>query len=244
MAIFAIVASLALLVVLVPSPSTEARYSNSQAQSQAIDCHADNSGGSPNCANMGPMTQGDATANSPINLQISGSEEQDTEDTRGIALLTVIKVCSNNPGVLPTQLLPPITPSVLCVPSDYTIHVEGNSPSPSSFQGSSVGTTVIIGEGEYSVTETKPTHTPERNIIEHLSPDCSGSISLGESKTCIITNEVRPASGNCGPLYPDICIPPPPPVLNCDDISARNFTIIGLDLHNFDGDNDGIGCEE
>ena len=51
-------------------------------------------------------------------------------------------------------------------------------------------------------------------------------------------------SGNCSPLYPDICIPQPPPVLNCNDISARNFRIIGLDLHNFDGDNDGIGCEE
>ena len=51
-------------------------------------------------------------------------------------------------------------------------------------------------------------------------------------------------SGNCSPLYPDVCIPPPPPVLNCGDISARNFRIIGPDLHNFDQDNDGIGCEE
>lgn len=51
-------------------------------------------------------------------------------------------------------------------------------------------------------------------------------------------------NGSCSPLYPDICIPSPPPVLNCNDILARNFRIIGLDLHNFDGDNDGIGCEE
>ena len=43
MVIFAIVASLVFLVVLVTSPVADARYSNSQAQSQAIDCHADSS---------------------------------------------------------------------------------------------------------------------------------------------------------------------------------------------------------
>ena len=111
--------------------------------------------------------------------------------------------CSTSTILLPTQLLPPFPSPFACIPSDYTIHVEGNSPSPSSFSGSSAGTTVIIGEGEYSVTETKPTPTPGREIIEHLSPDCSGSISLGESKTCIITNEVRPAPPLPGPTGPD-----------------------------------------
>jgi hypothetical protein len=48
---------------------------------------------------------------------------------------------------------------------------------------------------------------------------------------------------SCHPSYPDDCIPPAPPVLTCDDISARNFQVVGLDPHGFDGDNDGIGCE-
>jgi hypothetical protein len=52
------------------------------------------------------------------------------------------------------------------------------------------------------------------------------------------------SGGNCSPSFPRVCIPPPPPVLNCDDISSRNFRIIGPDPHNFDGDNDGIGCDE
>jgi hypothetical protein len=48
---------------------------------------------------------------------------------------------------------------------------------------------------------------------------------------------------DCDPSYPDTCIPSPPPYLNCDDISFRNFKVIGSDPHGFDGDNDGIGCE-
>jgi hypothetical protein len=48
---------------------------------------------------------------------------------------------------------------------------------------------------------------------------------------------------DCDSSYPDVCIPPPPPDLNCDDISERNFEVRSPDPHGFDGDNDGIGCE-
>ncbi len=47
----------------------------------------------------------------------------------------------------------------------------------------------------------------------------------------------------CDSSYPDMCIPPAPPNLNCDDIGARNFEVLPPDPHGFDGDNDGIGCE-
>ena len=49
--------------------------------------------------------------------------------------------------------------------------------------------------------------------------------------------------GNCDPSYPGVCIPPPPPDLDCDDVSFNNFTVVGTDPHGFDGDDDGIGCE-
>jgi uncharacterized membrane protein YgcG len=49
---------------------------------------------------------------------------------------------------------------------------------------------------------------------------------------------------SCHPSYPDNCIPPPPPNLNCDDVDDTNFRVVGSDPHGFDGnDNDGIGCE-
>jgi hypothetical protein len=49
---------------------------------------------------------------------------------------------------------------------------------------------------------------------------------------------------SCHPSYPDECIPPPPPNLNCDDVDATNFQVVGSDPHGLDGDNDGIGCED
>ena len=52
-----------------------------------------------------------------------------------------------------------------------------------------------------------------------------------------------PPDRDCHPSYPDACKPRPPPNLNCDDISPRNFRVIGSDPHGFDGDNDGIGCD-
>jgi len=48
---------------------------------------------------------------------------------------------------------------------------------------------------------------------------------------------------SCDPSYPDVCIPPYPPDLNCGDIGYSNFRVVGTDPHGFDGDNDGIGCE-
>lgn len=50
-------------------------------------------------------------------------------------------------------------------------------------------------------------------------------------------------AGNCDPSYPDACIPPSPPDLDCGDISARRFTVLQPDPHRFDGDFDGVGCE-
>lgn len=49
--------------------------------------------------------------------------------------------------------------------------------------------------------------------------------------------------GNCDPSYPDFCIPPPPPDLDCPDISRTDFRVVGDDPHGFDGDDDGVGCE-
>lgn len=48
---------------------------------------------------------------------------------------------------------------------------------------------------------------------------------------------------NCDPSYPDVCIPPGPPDLNCPDVSYTDFRVVGDDPHGFDRDGDGIGCE-
>ena len=48
---------------------------------------------------------------------------------------------------------------------------------------------------------------------------------------------------NCDPSYPDVCIDPYPPDLDCGEIQYANFKVIPPDPHGFDRDNDGIGCE-
>jgi hypothetical protein len=47
----------------------------------------------------------------------------------------------------------------------------------------------------------------------------------------------------CDPSYTTVCIPPPPPDLDCGDIGVNNFTVLPPNPHGFDGDNDGVGCE-
>ncbi len=50
-------------------------------------------------------------------------------------------------------------------------------------------------------------------------------------------------AGDCDPSYPDVCIAPSPPDLDCADIPFRRFAVIPPDPHRFDGDHNGIGCE-
>jgi len=47
----------------------------------------------------------------------------------------------------------------------------------------------------------------------------------------------------CDMSYRPLCIPPPPPDLNCSDIPYTNFAVEFPDPHSFDSDGDGIGCE-
>ena len=58
-----------------------------------------------------------------------------------------------------------------------------------------------------------------------------------------LTPSTQTKENNCDPSYPDFCIPPPPPDLDCKDIPQKRFTVLPPDPHRFDGDKDGIGCE-
>lgn len=47
----------------------------------------------------------------------------------------------------------------------------------------------------------------------------------------------------CDASYPTVCIPPPPPDLDCADVAAVRFEVRPPDPHGFDRDDDGVGCE-
>ena len=49
--------------------------------------------------------------------------------------------------------------------------------------------------------------------------------------------------GRCHPSYPDVCLPPPPPDLDCADVAAQAFRVTGEDPHRLDGNGDGVACE-
>ena len=61
--------------------------------------------------------------------------------------------------------------------------------------------------------------------------------------TATATTTTASASG-CDTSYPDVCIPPAPPLLTCDDITQTNFRVVAPDPHNLDQDNNGFGCDE
>ncbi len=81
---------------------------------------------------------------------------------------------------------------------------------------------VTVEEGEESSIEEQPPMVQEEEQLTESMPEEEAS---------------------CDPSYPNVCIPPPMPILTCDDVEASNFEVNSPDLHGFDVDNDGIGCE-
>jgi hypothetical protein len=88
--------------------------------------------------------------------------------------LTIIKhVVNNNGGI--------------AVASDFTMNVLGTNVSTPTFTGSETGTTVTLHSGSYNVNENGPS-----GYTVLSGTNCSGSISLGESRICTITNDDVP----------------------------------------------------
>src|SRR5439155_9998255 len=74
------------------------------------------------------------------------------------------------------------------VAANFTMSVTGGNPTPASFPGAEApGTQVVLSAGSYSVTETGP-----NGYAASFSADCSGTIGLGQTKTCTITNDDYP----------------------------------------------------
>lgn len=70
------------------------------------------------------------------------------------------------------------------VAGDFTMGVTGTNVSDASFQGAeNPGTTVTLNAGSYSVGESGPS-----GYAATYSTNCSGSIAVGENKTCTVTN--------------------------------------------------------
>lgn len=82
-----------------------------------------------------------------------------------------------------------------------------------------------------------PPDTAMTELLEYYESIAAGG--------CLVATPMPTASPNdCDPSYPTVCIPSPPPDLNCDDIPFKRFEVLPPDPHGFDGNNDGVGCEK
>ena len=76
--------------------------------------------------------------------------------------------------------------------------------------------------------------------------DPSKSVETGPVPNKKLPTTTPTSSSKCDPNYQG-CIPPYPPDLDCSDIKRMKLApirVIGVDVHKFDGDGDGIGCDK
>ncbi len=96
-----------------------------------------------------------------------------------------------------------------------------------------------------------PTSEPTPEVTEEPTPTATATLISTLVPTAIpqptlipIVQPTSPPPGNCDyNSYPDFCIAPYPPDLNCSDIPHKNFKVNQPDPHGFDRDKDGLACE-
>lgn len=81
----------------------------------------------------------------------------------------------------------------------------------------------------------EPTNVQTRTIIEQQI--------VRENNDDDDGNNGNGSEGNCDPSYPNVCIRPYPPDLDCPEIQYTGFKVLPPDPHDFDREGDGIGCE-
>lgn len=93
-----------------------------------------------------------------------------------------------------------------------------------------------VGEGTQKIKQSEQ--------VQEIKEQISSKI---ESKVAQVDNSIESVPKapvkKCDPSYPDVCITPYPPDLDCGEIPYHDFKVIQPDSHGFDRDKDGIGCE-
>ncbi len=109
-----------------------------------------------------------------------------TNDDKPAKLIVIKHVVNNNGGT--------------ATAANFTLDSGGTNDSPSNFAGAeSPGTQVTLDAGSYNVTETGPA-----GYAASFSADCSGTIGVGQYKTCTVTNDdISPTLRVIKDLQPD-----------------------------------------
>lgn len=151
-------------------------------------------------------------------------------------LVLVVAACA--PGPTPAEpdnqersiqiTLPPVEDTPTSVPQPT------RTPRPSATHRPTHTPVIVTTAPPSAALKPANTQKPAATAIPTKKP---------EQKKQQSTKTVAAQKGNCSPAYPGVCIPPPPPDLDCKDIKFKRFKVLRPDPHNFDRDGDGVGCE-
>jgi hypothetical protein len=119
----------------------------------------------------------------------SGYSASFSTDCTGTAQLGVTKTCTITNDDISPRLI--IIKHVIndnggtAVAADFALDSGGDNDSPDNFSGAEApGIVVTLNAGAYNVTESGPS-----GYAASFSADCSGSIAVGVTKTCTVTND-------------------------------------------------------
>ena len=118
-----------------------------------------------------------------ISINLNGEDTTctfvNTSINTRVPTLTIIKTVVNDDGGT-------------AVAGDFTIDISATNPSQTSIPGSSSGVIITLDAGNYDVTETVRV-----GYAASYSAGCTGTIALGESKSCTVTNDdIAPNEGS------------------------------------------------
>jgi hypothetical protein len=143
------------------------------------------------------------------------------ETRKGHFILTATNATTPNPGMT----------------KGYSIFYE-NASVPAAVQTTPVSA---------SLPASIPLPAPIRQVFDSFQLIAAPAGVVGGQSAAQTGQQSAAQTGqtDCDSSYPDDCIPPPPPDLDCGDEGVpENFEVRSPDPHGFDGnDNDGIGCE-
>jgi predicted nucleic acid-binding Zn ribbon protein len=127
-------------------------------------------------------------------------------------------------------------------PTTFTV-VTTFTPVSSTSVSSTTSTSVAAITTSSSSTTPMTTLTTLQEATTFSTQIRTSSTVSYRSTTTYAQPPTSTNRSGCDPSYPTVCIPPPPPDLDCKDIQYQNFVVLPPDPHHFDGDHDGIGCE-
>ena len=140
---------------------------------------------------------------------------------------------------------------VLTIPPDVR-HVERFTTAQQAARDAGAGLWTGCTDGPQDASDDAPSDDQPTTSAPPPPPAVSAPAPTATAGTVPPPPASKPQSppaasgGACDPSYPDFCIPPPPPDLNCTSPSIaghKNFTVKPPDPHHFDADHDGVGCE-